>query len=110
MEIYVLWCMVDESAISKIKTRDNKFDVLRIIGLLCIILAHTNPSGILFQLRNFDVPLMVMVSGAVFGYSASNNKLPYLKYAKKTLYTFNSSNMDIPIFVFHSYIFSLHIY
>lgn len=32
-----------------------------------IILAHVSPPQILFQMRNFDVPLMVMVSGMSFG-------------------------------------------
>ena len=34
-----------------------------------IILAHVNPPPFVFQLRNFDVPLMVLVSGAAFATS-----------------------------------------
>lgn len=49
--------------------RDEKLDVLRFIGLAMIILAHVNPSEWIFQLRNFDVPLMVMISGVAFGLS-----------------------------------------
>lgn len=59
--------------------RDVKFDGLRVIGLLAIILAHVNPPTLLFQLRNFDVPLMVLVSGAVYGLS-SGAKKKYLSY------------------------------
>lgn len=56
------------------KTRNVKFDGLRTIGLLAIILAHVNPPAWLFQFRNFDVPLMVLVSGAVYGLSGTNKK------------------------------------
>lgn len=65
--------------------RDIKFDILRLVGLLCIILAHTNPPSILFQMRNFDVPLMVIISGAVFGLSTSNQELSYESYLKKRI-------------------------
>lgn len=46
--------------------RDIKIDLLRFLGLSLIILAHVNPPVWLFQLRNFDVPLMVLVSGLAF--------------------------------------------
>lgn len=47
--------------------RDRSIDIIRSLGLLCIILAHVNPPFILFQVRNFDVPLMVFISGYLFG-------------------------------------------
>lgn len=43
-------------------TRNKEIDYLRFIGLALIILAHVNPPGAIFQMRNFDVPLMVIVS------------------------------------------------
>lgn len=47
--------------------RRKELDILKAIGLLCIILAHTCPtSSILFQLRNFDVVLMIMVSAMLY--------------------------------------------
>jgi len=49
--------------------RDEKIDILRFIGLAMIILAHTDPSPLIAQIRNFDVPLMVLVSGASFALS-----------------------------------------
>ncbi|QBQ40603.1 acyltransferase [Sphingobacterium psychroaquaticum] len=48
------------------KTRDGSIDVLRSIGLLCIVLAHVVPPNWLFQIRNFDVPLMVFISGYLY--------------------------------------------
>ncbi len=47
--------------------RDSSIDIMRSIGLCCIILAHVSPPLIIFQLRNFDVPLMVFLSGYLFG-------------------------------------------
>tara|TARA_R110002012_G_scaffold18423_2_gene67699 strand:- start:117 stop:1133 length:1017 start_codon:yes stop_codon:yes gene_type:complete len=60
--------------------RDDRIDVLRFIGLAMIIFAHVGPPEILFQLRNFDVPLMVLVSGMAFGlsYKASESYVGYI--------------------------------
>lgn len=51
-------------------------DYLKVIGLLCIILAHVCTNDLILQLRNFDVPLMVLVSGflSVESYKRSLNK------------------------------------
>lgn len=49
--------------------RDYKIDILRFVGLAMIILAHSGPPGSISQLRNFDVPLMVLISGLSFGLS-----------------------------------------
>ena len=58
--------------------RDDRIDILRFLGLAMIILAHTEPTTLVFQLRNFDVPLMVLVSGMSFRASYKNE--PYLFY------------------------------
>lgn len=41
-------------------------DSMRIIGLFLIILAHVSPPELLFQLRTFDVPMMVFISGMAY--------------------------------------------
>lgn len=46
--------------------RNTTIDLLRSIALLCVVLAHVFPPAVLFQLRNFDVPMMVFLSGVVF--------------------------------------------
>lgn len=38
-------------------------DYLKVIGLFCIILAHICTDQTILQIRNFDVPLMVLISG-----------------------------------------------
>jgi len=63
--------------------RDNRLDFLRGIGLLCIVLAHVSPPKILLQIRNFDVPLMVLVAGAVYAISIQNKpNTGYFQYIK----------------------------
>lgn len=59
------------------KKREKYLDILKVIGLLCIILAHVNPPSIVFQIRNFDVVLMILIS-AYLG----------LKYKKSDGYTY----------------------
>lgn len=58
--------------------RDQRIDLLRFIGLSLIIFAHTSPPSSLFQIRNFDVPLMVILSGVSF--SLSGVKSNYFEY------------------------------
>lgn len=58
--------------------RDERIDLLRFIGLMMVILAHVYPPFIVAQLRNFDVPLMVLVSALSF--SASVKQESYGQY------------------------------
>lgn len=48
-----------------IKENNNRIayiDFIKVIGIAAIILAHVNPPNILFTIRSFDVPLMVIMS------------------------------------------------
>lgn len=45
------------------KKRSIVYDILRALAIVLIFLAHSNPPGIFFQLRNFDVILLIIVSG-----------------------------------------------
>lgn len=60
------------------KDRNLSFDLLRAIGLLCIILAHVNPPTLLFQIRTFDVVMMVCIS--TLCYTEYSKPKPYLIY------------------------------
>lgn len=64
--------------------RDIRLDALRLIGLFGIILAHVSPPNIVMQLRTFDVPLMVIVSGVAFSVSY-NGKYGLMDYYKHRL-------------------------
>ncbi len=46
--------------------RDYSIDAMRAVGLICVVLAHINPPMTLMQIRCFDVPLMLFVSGLVY--------------------------------------------
>jgi fucose 4-O-acetylase-like acetyltransferase len=82
--------------------RDVSFDILRAIGLLLIILAHVLPPAPIFQLRNFDVPLMMFVSGAVFGISSGASK-GYLSYLISRV-----RRLVLPTWIFLTIFFGLY--
>lgn len=65
--------------------RDPSIDMLRFIAISGIILIHIEPSSeLVCQLRGFDVPLMVFLSGVSFYLSSRRqNKETYLAYCKK---------------------------
>lgn len=60
--------------------RNTDYDFLRFIGIACIILAHVGVNGVMFQIRNFDVPLMVLLSGISFSQFSSKNYSSYISY------------------------------
>ncbi|MGF9856561.1 acyltransferase [Priestia endophytica] len=62
--------------------RDTKIDILRFIAIICIIIAHSGAPTLIFQLRNFDVILMVLLLGTSF-YLSQNNKISYINYIYK---------------------------
>jgi len=82
--------------------RDERIDFLRFLGLAMIILAHMEPSGFIFQMRNFDVPLMVIVSGLSF--RASFKEEPYLSYLWSRV-----KRLVFPVWIFLS-VYFLFIY
>ncbi len=70
---------------SKSLNRDLRLDILKSLGIFLVILAHVIPHNtILFQLRNFDVPMMVIVSGILFS-NSSKKQYSYGQYLCKRL-------------------------
>lgn len=65
--------------------RQKNIDILKSIGLICIILAHVNPPKIIFQARNFDVILMIIISSYLFFCSSStiDSFSAYIQYVWK---------------------------
>jgi len=55
------------------KKRLTGVDFLKTLGLICIVAAHTGPPGWVKMLRNFDVPLMVILS-AMLGAESLNRR------------------------------------
>lgn len=81
--------------------RDVSIDFLRFVALTCIVIAHINPSPLIFQLRNFDVPLMVFLSGVSFRISGGNND-GYWHYALKRF-----KRLILPVWVFLAVYYSI---
>ena len=66
--------------------RKKYVDAAKVVGLLCIVLAHVSPPATIAQIRNFDVPLMVMLSGILAhdAYERSmHQNLGYISYMRK---------------------------
>jgi len=80
--------------------RNKNVDLLRFIGLALIILAHVDPPQIVFQLRNFDVPLMVMIAGVSFGLSYRQES--YGAYLWKRI-----NRLVFPVWIFLTFYFTL---
>lgn len=80
--------------------RNFNIDFLRWFGLTLIVLAHVNAPFTVTQLRCFDVPLMVFVSGICFKYP----KVPILSYLWQRF-----KRLYIPTFIF-LFIFFILIY
>lgn len=87
--------------VDKINTmeRNLSIDLLRAIGLLMIILAHVGPCALLFELRAFDVVLMVFVSGLTFSMKTDFNYVQYVK--NRTL------RLIVPTYIFLTVYFVL---
>lgn len=82
--------------------RDKRIDILRFIAIMCIIFAHSAPPGALFQLRNFDVTLMVLLMGTSFYLSNKGKDIQYTSYLKKRF-----SRLVIPTWEFLTIFFVL---
>lgn len=80
---------------NSLQKRDPSIDLLRFIGLTMIILAHiglSRSTSLLFQLRSFDVPLMVFTSGLAFSGRNTGAYLPFI--GKRTL------RLIVPVYLF----------
>lgn len=82
-----------------VKERDLSIDVLRCLGILLIILAHCGAPTLLDELRNFDVILLVILSGIVSVKSYKRSKSGF-KYIKKRLI-----RLIVPTYIFLTILF-----
>ena len=82
--------------------RDPALDVLRVIGILGIVIAHTNPPPWLFQARNFGVPTMAMLAGAVHGLSQRRRPEPLHRYLGRRVV-----QLIVPVWTFLAVAFPL---
>ena len=81
------------------QVRDEKVDLLRFVGLAMVVMAHVGAPTLLFQFRNFDVPLMVLLSGISFGLAWRDE--PYMAYVWKRI-----KRLVFPVWIFLSAYFA----
>lgn len=83
------------------KERNLSLDLFRTIWLLCIVLAHVNPPEFLFQIRNFDVPFMVIISGYLYAnLDMKKQNESFWPYIKKRFI-----RLILPVWIFLSWFF-----
>lgn len=85
--------------------RDAAIDILRFIGISLIILAHVSPPETLIQLRTFDVPLMLFISGLTLLGKSPDFSFRYFRHRAVRLllpvYTFLTAYFLL-VFILHS--------
>lgn len=86
----------------EIKKRDETIDVLRFIGISLIILAHIYPSPPkwICEIRRFDVPLMVFISGLCYSRKDITN---YYFFVWKRI-----QRLVFPVWIFFAFYFGLN--
>ncbi len=78
--------------------RNVTIDILRLCGLLLIMLAHVNPPNIIFQIRTFDVPMMVFVSGVSY-YLSKKANVDFFSYAYSRF-----KRLVLPVWIFYFFL------
>lgn len=78
--------------------RNISIDYLRFIGLSLIILAHVNPPALLFNIRCFDVPLMLLVSGLAYSGRKVDFSFQFLSH--------RFTRLVVPVYIFLTSYFS----
>lgn len=86
---------------TKLKERNISIDILKTLGILCIILAHVNPPNMIFQIRNFDVSLMVILA-AFLGKQSYNKNTNHFKYLAKRI-----MRLVLPVWIFLTIFFGV---
>ncbi|MGF1478851.1 MAG: acyltransferase family protein [Cyanophyceae cyanobacterium] len=96
--------LIQERSVSSPRKRNFSFDLLKAIGILSIILAHTglNDYWMIQQTRNFDVPLMVIVSGALFWLTSGKNNSSWVEYLRKRIF-----RLIVPVWCFFCFFFTI---
>ncbi len=80
---------------ARIERRDRIYDILRVLGLFCILLSHVKPPTTVWLLRHFDVPLLIFVSGAVCQLGFRGRPIDTWSYLRK-----RTVRLLAPVYVF----------
>ena len=80
--------------------RDSSLDLMRVIGVLLIMIAHAEPPEWLDQLRNFGTPLLIVASGATYASIYRFKSLEALPFLRKRI-----SRLILPAWAFLAFFF-----
>lgn len=86
------------------KKREVSYDLLRVIGILVIMIAHADPPLWLFQLRNFGTPILIITSALTHAYIYKDRSLTILPFYMKRM-----SRLIFPAWIFLSFFFLLYL-
>lgn len=67
------------------RQREVSYDLLRVIGILVIMIAHADPPLWLFQLRNFGTPILIVTSALTHAYIYRDRSIAILPFYKKRM-------------------------
>jgi len=82
------------------KERNLNYDLIRLLGLLIIMVAHSSPPEWLFQLRNFGTPLLVVGSALTYALIYTSRRLDAKKFFSKRM-----ARLVLPAWIFLSFFF-----
>ncbi|MCR6650872.1 MAG: acyltransferase [Cellvibrionaceae bacterium] len=80
--------------------RNINYDLMRLIGVLIIMIAHASPPDWLFQLRNFGTPLLIVGSALTYALIYESRSLDVWKFYRRRL-----SRLVLPAWIFLSFFF-----
>lgn len=80
--------------------RNFNYDLIRLMGLLVIMVAHSSPPEWLFQLRNFGTPLLIVGSALTYAMIYEDRKIHTNEFYKKRL-----GRLVFPAWIFLSIFF-----
>lgn len=84
--------------------RNIGLDLMRFLGVLVIMIAHSLPPDWLFQLRNFGTPLLIVASALTYAYIYRNKELDPIPFFKKRL-----SRLIFPAWIFLIFFFAFNL-
>jgi peptidoglycan/LPS O-acetylase OafA/YrhL len=80
--------------------RNINYDLMRLIGVLVIMIAHASPPNWLFQLRNFGTPLLIVGSALTYALIYERRSLDIWKFYRKRL-----TRLALPAWIFLTFFF-----
>lgn len=80
---------------TNIAKRNFSYDLMRIIGIASIMIAHASPPFWLFQVRNFGTPLLIVASGLTYSTIYAHRDLDLWPFYRRRL-----SRLILPAWIF----------